>query len=84
MTVLAVSACSDGYAQSQASGPGPAPVGGGRAENVKLATGDARQSGGVIAAGGADAVYNYGPTVMLDRGQVRMWWCSQYGSAPPG
>ncbi|SFW88935.1 hypothetical protein SAMN04489730_7104 [Amycolatopsis australiensis] len=37
----------------------------------------------MIAAGGADAVYNYGPSVMLDRGQTRMWWCSQYGGAGP-
>lgn len=37
----------------------------------------------MVAAGGQDSVYNYGPTVMLDRGGIRMWWCSQYGSAPP-
>ncbi|CAM2935102.1 beta-xylosidase [Saccharomonospora xinjiangensis] len=45
---------------------------------------DGRRGGDqVVAAGGADAVYNYGPTVLADGGTVRMWWCSQYGSAPP-
>jgi hypothetical protein len=44
-----------------------------------------RQSPGVIAAGGADAVYNYAPAVMSDGGRYRMWWCSQLGTAvPPG
>ncbi len=39
----------------------------------------------VVASGGADSVYNYGPTVLVDGDTVRMWWCSQYGSAaPPG
>ncbi len=44
-----------------------------------------RKSPGVIAAGGGDAPYNYAPTVLLDRGRYRMWWCSQLGVAnPPG
>ncbi len=43
----------------------------------------ARKSPGTVAAGGADAVYNYGPTVMVDGDRTRMWWCSQYGSAKP-
>jgi hypothetical protein len=44
-----------------------------------------RQSPGVIAAGGGDAPYNYAPSVMLDGGRYRMWWCSQLGIAnPPG
>lgn len=45
------------------------------------------QRGGdrVVASGGADSAYNYGPTVLVDGDTVRMWWCSQYGSAlPPG
>jgi len=54
--------------------PGPA---------AALATDSARESGGIIAAGGADAPYNYGPVVMRDGGRNRMWWCSQYGSAQP-
>ncbi len=43
------------------------------------------QRGGdrVVASGGADSAYNYGPTVLVDGDTVRMWWCSQYGSAPP-
>lgn len=85
---LLVAGCTEGYAQPQAAGDKPAIAGGKttsppRPVNVKLGSGDPRQSGGVIAAGGADAVYNYGPSVMLDRGQTRMWWCSQYGSAAP-
>lgn len=52
---------------------------------VELKTGNPRNSKGVIAAGGADAPYNYGPTVMLVGERKRMWWCSQYGAAkPPG
>lgn len=54
-------------------------------EPRSLAVGKPRASSGVVAAGGADAVYNYGPTVMADGERIRMWWCSQYGSAkPPG
>lgn len=50
-----------------------------------LPTDRARQSPGVIAAGGGDAVYNYGPTVLAEGGRYRMWWCSQLGiAAPPG
>jgi len=38
-----------------------------------------------VAAGGGDAPYNYAPTLMIDRGKFRMWWCSQLGIAnPPG
>ncbi|WP_372668013.1 beta-xylosidase [Amycolatopsis kentuckyensis] len=85
---LLVAGCTEGYAQPQAAGEKPAIAGGKTDEkprpvDVKLGSGDPRQSGGVIAAGGADAVYNYGPSVMLDRGQTRMWWCSQYGGAGP-
>ncbi|ATE56322.1 MULTISPECIES: beta-xylosidase [Actinosynnema] len=56
-----------------------------RPENVLLTTDRGRQSPGVVAAGGGDAPYNYGPTVMVENGRVRMWWCSQLGYAlPPG
>ncbi|MGV9364461.1 beta-xylosidase [Amycolatopsis sp. NPDC003731] len=85
---LLLAGCTEGYAQPQAAGEQPAIAGGKtagppRPTDVKLPSGDPRQSGGVIAAGGLDAVYNYGPSVMLDRGQTRMWWCSQYGGAGP-
>jgi len=50
---------------------------------VTLTTGNRRQSPQVVAAGWADAPYNYGPTVMIDGGRNRMWWCSQYGAARP-
>ncbi|MEA5366194.1 beta-xylosidase [Amycolatopsis sp., V23-08] len=85
---LLLAGCTEGYAQPQAAGDKPAIAGGKttappRPSDVKLASSDPRQSGGVIAAGGADAVYNYGPTVMLDHGLTRMWWCSQYGGAGP-
>lgn len=44
-----------------------------------------RRSPGVVAAGGGDAPYNYGPAVMAEGGRYRMWWCSQLGVAnPPG
>src|SRR2546428_67393 len=44
-----------------------------------------RQSAGVVAAGGGDAPYNYAPSVMVENGRYRMWWCSQLGIAnPPG
>ncbi|MFC4002343.1 beta-xylosidase [Prauserella oleivorans] len=84
--ILAV-ACTPGNARPQAEGArdGVAAVGEVRAEPVELAVDRHRQSDGVVAEGGADAVYNYGPTVMTEGGTVRMWWCSQYGSAdPPG
>ncbi|MET8996659.1 beta-xylosidase [Amycolatopsis sp. NPDC004169] len=81
---LLLAGCTEGYAQPQA---GEHPVQQtavpARPSNVSLASGYPRQSGGVVAAGGADAVYNYGPSVMVDRGQTRMWWCSQYGGAGP-
>jgi hypothetical protein len=88
LAAFLVAGCTQGYAQPQAAGEQPAIAGGKttappRPVDVKLTSGDPRQSGGVIAAGGADAVYNYGPSVMLDRGQTRMWWCSQYGGAGP-
>ncbi|HVW41496.1 MAG TPA: beta-xylosidase [Amycolatopsis sp.] len=52
---------------------------------VALHTGNARESSGVVAAGGPGAPYNYGPTVMIDGDKTRMWWCSQYATAlPPG
>ncbi|MFD6796147.1 MULTISPECIES: family 43 glycosylhydrolase [Prauserella salsuginis group] len=54
-------------------------------EQLALEVDRRRQSGGVVAHGGADAPYNYGPTVMRDGDTTRMWWCSQYGRArPPG
>ncbi|MFK0249802.1 beta-xylosidase [Amycolatopsis azurea] len=83
-------ACSDGTVQSQADGRGGG-IGGAqqppkekpRPMDVELATSDPRAGGGVVGAGDQDAVYNYGPTVMRDGGKLKMWWCSQYGSAPP-
>ncbi|WP_156753890.1 glycoside hydrolase family protein [Actinokineospora pegani] len=52
---------------------------------VVLGTDRPRASGGVVAAGGLDAVYNYAPTLIVENGVHRMWWCSQIGTAlPPG
>lgn len=63
--------------------PPPGAPGGG--EGVALKTDRARQSPGVVAAGGRDAPYNYAPSVIVDGGRYRMWWCSQLGVAnPPG
>lgn len=53
---------------------------------IELRADSARASGGAVAAGGADAVYNYAPAVLREpgeHGKVRMWWCSQLGSAAP-
>ncbi|MFB9903020.1 beta-xylosidase [Allokutzneria oryzae] len=50
-----------------------------------LGTDRPRQSGGVVAVGGPQAPYNYGPTLLLENGRYRMWWCSQLmGAGPPG
>jgi hypothetical protein len=64
---------------------GPKPVAPADRDPVPLDTRAGRQSRGVIAAGSGDAPYNYAPTVLLDGGRYRMWWCSQLGIAnPPG
>ncbi|KAA9160323.1 beta-xylosidase [Amycolatopsis acidicola] len=86
-----LTACTAGNAQTQAEGqqgglggakPTSTPS---RPSDVALATANARQSPGTVAAGGPGAPYNYGPSVMLDGGKTRMWWCSQYpGALPPG
>ncbi|MFF0144265.1 glycoside hydrolase family protein [Amycolatopsis sulphurea] len=73
----------DGTAHGNIAGDGTNTPAEQRTANVPLATASPRQSGGVVAAGAADAVYNYGPTVMTENGRTRIWWCSQYGSAPP-
>jgi hypothetical protein len=66
-------------------GPAPRPSRAAAAEPLTLRTDHARQSPGVVAAGGGDAPYNYAPSVMVDGGRYRMWWCSQLGIAnPPG
>lgn len=75
-------------AQPQAEGAGkagstvgeqgvPQPV------DVPLTADAGRASDGVVAAGAPGAPYNYGPTVMIDGGRTRVWWCSQYPSSPP-
>jgi len=54
-------------------------------EPVVLTTTRGRKSAGTIAAGGGDAPYNYAPSLLLEQGKYRMWWCSQLGIAnPPG
>ncbi|WP_024873689.1 family 43 glycosylhydrolase [Saccharomonospora piscinae] len=62
--------------QSRAADPPPQPP-------AALAVDDPRGGERVVARGGADAPYNYGPTLLVEDGTVRMWWCSQYGSAAP-
>ncbi|MGH3450650.1 MAG: beta-xylosidase, partial [Haloechinothrix sp.] len=70
--------------QAEDRGPGKAVGGAQQADPpLRLTTTKHRQSTGVVAEGGADAPYNYGPTVMLDGELTRMWWCSQYGKARP-
>ncbi|HVV13047.1 beta-xylosidase [Amycolatopsis sp.] len=86
--VAGLTGCTAGNAQTQAEGDGG--LGGAkptatRPSDVALATGNARQSPGTVAAGGPGAPYNYGPSAMLDGGKARVWWCSQYpGALPPG
>ncbi|PRX46086.1 glycosyl hydrolase family 43 [Prauserella shujinwangii] len=91
LCVALVAGCTTAGLQAEGAQPPPGPGAPGpagdapRGEPGTLVTGEPRASRGVVAAGGADAVYNYGPTVMADGGRIRMWWCSQYGSArPPG
>ncbi|HWM03094.1 MAG TPA: beta-xylosidase [Actinophytocola sp.] len=65
--------------------PEPEPAQPADPEPITLTTGKGRKSGGVVAAGGGDAPYNYAPSLLLDGGRYRMWWCSQLGIAnPPG
>ncbi|GLZ43168.1 beta-xylosidase [Actinokineospora sp. NBRC 105648] len=66
-------------------GPVPPPSQEPSPDQVGLGTDRPRRSAEVVAAGAADAVYNYAPTLMVDEGRYRMWWCSQLGGAgPPG
>ncbi|MFD7654891.1 beta-xylosidase [Actinosynnema sp. NPDC059797] len=62
---------------SVVSSPAPPP------EPVALATDRGRRSGGVVAVGGGDSAYNYAPTLVVEGGKYRMWWCSQLGVAQP-
>jgi hypothetical protein len=55
------------------------------AAEAPLATSDPLPAGGTLVSGGPNAPYNYAPTAMLDRGQYRIWWCSQIpGVEVPG
>ncbi|GAB3009781.1 beta-xylosidase [Saccharothrix stipae] len=94
LAVVLVTACAPSAADpaseplaSSAAPTSTAPSGSAAKEPPKpvpLATDRGRQSGGVVAHGG-DAPYNYGPTVLLEGGRHRMWWCSQLmAAAPPG
>jgi hypothetical protein len=50
---------------------------------LQLTTARGRKSSSTIAAGGGDSPYNYAPSVLLEGGRYRMWWCSQLGVAKP-
>ena len=50
---------------------------------LTLGTASGRGSARVVAAGGRDAPYNYAPTLVVEGGKYRMWWCSQLGVAAP-
>ncbi|SFQ51179.1 Glycosyl hydrolases family 43 [Amycolatopsis arida] len=85
-----VAGCTASTAEPHAEGANPGAIGGRTAAPApepppptSLAVDNGRESPGLVAAGGADAVYNYGPALMVEGSRVRMWWCSQYGSAPP-
>ncbi|MFC6088554.1 beta-xylosidase [Saccharothrix lopnurensis] len=64
---------------SATGGSPPAPV----PEPVALAADRGRRSGGVVAVGGGDSAYNYAPSLVVEGGRHRMWWCSQLGVAQP-
>jgi hypothetical protein len=93
LVVACVTACGDASGAPERNQPGPASAGKATASSaaqakpvppaVPLTTDRPRQSPGVIAAGGGDAPYDYGPTVLAEDGRYRMWWCSQLGAAPP-
>ncbi|CRK58073.1 FIG01039606: hypothetical protein [Alloactinosynnema sp. L-07] len=76
-----VSACTVAEGQPQpaptASPAAPVP------ESVTLSTDRPRQSPGDVAAGGNGAPYNYAPTLLLEGGKYRMWWCSQVSGVGP-
>jgi hypothetical protein len=86
-----LSSCTAGVTSTQAEGTAPvvppvAPKGPKATQSndpVPLTVDRPRGSPGVIAAGGGDSPYNYGPTVLVDGGRYRMWWCSQLGEALP-
>ncbi|MGH3758975.1 beta-xylosidase [Actinophytocola sp.] len=93
LTVLA--ACTTSEASPQADDgpeievvPGKTPSPSAKPEEgepvaLRLTTSRGRKSSGTVAAGGDDAPYNYAPSVLLDDGRYRMWWCSQLGVARP-
>ncbi|WP_188316396.1 beta-xylosidase [Solihabitans fulvus] len=95
VTALLATACSNVQATPQAEGTGPAAPGSVPPSSsakpstpppptlVQLATDRGRQSQGVVAAAGGGAPYNYAPSVMLDGGRYRMWWCTQLGAVLP-
>ncbi|NKQ53688.1 beta-xylosidase [Amycolatopsis sp. K13G38] len=86
LSAAGLAGCTNGTSQTRAEGTADVSLGGTKAPaipaDVTLHTSGSRESG-VVAAGGPGAPYNYGPTVMLDGGGARMWWCSQYPTAPP-
>lgn len=89
LAVLAAVALLAGCMQVEGTPGSPQPQGETRVEPpkppIKLSVGAERSSAGVVAAGGLPAPYNYGPTVLLEGGQYRAWWCSQLpGIGPAG
>ena len=84
LTAAGLTGCTSGTLQTQAEAADPTTSTAPKPVDVALHTDAARESG-VVAVGGPGSPYNYGPTVMLDGGKTRMWWCSQYPAAlPPG
>ncbi len=91
VAVVLLSSCDGGVTMNQAEGTGgiAPPVGPRNPQRAKpkeplpLTSDRSRGSAGVIAAGGGDSPYNYGPTVLVESGRNRMWWCSQLGVAVP-
>ncbi|WP_130343627.1 beta-xylosidase [Herbihabitans rhizosphaerae] len=96
LTGALLAACTASEASPQADGTRPAVIGDDSAQPTRpaapappprpaetLGTDRQRASSAVVAAGAADAPYNYAPALMAEGGRYRMWWCSQLGAAPP-
>ncbi|WP_414638521.1 beta-xylosidase [Actinophytocola sp.] len=89
-----IAACTTSEASAPGNGPEievvpgktPSPSakpGQGKQSPLPLVTFRGRKSDKTVAYGGGDAPYDYAPSVLLDGGRYRMWWCSQLGVANP-
>ncbi|WP_237774538.1 beta-xylosidase [Actinosynnema sp. ALI-1.44] len=93
LSAALLSSCTDTSPQADGAGapvigggseePAPAPAGAPPPQPRTLTPENQRLDGGVVAASGENAQYNYAPSVMVEGNRTRMWWCSQLVSNPP-